>query len=836
MRTHLPLLLLCLSMLAIAAYDFAPLFKPSSLSHLNPAEEYLLSKQYPYLGEGYMAYQDAVQKELQRMKHSRGFNSAWQQEGPFNTGGRINCVAIHPTLSGTYLIGCADGGIFKTTNDGATWAPVFDDAASLSVSCIVYDSTNTSVLYAGTGDQVLGGYSHLGHGLYKSTDGGQTWNAIGLQQTGAITKILIDPSNSNIIYAGTTGNPFISDTNRGIYKSIDGGLNWSHVLYLGPNAGIGDLVINAQNPSVLYASGRRRLRSNSMSIVNGPEARLYRTQNGGLTWDTLSNGLPTGDQCRIGLCISHANPNLIYANYVDTSMNFGGLYKSVNGGNSWSLVNNTASIQEGGFGWYFGEIRMLPTNDNTLFILGISVYKSTDGGLSFTDIGSVLHSDKHDLRFDAAGGMCLASDGGLYKSTNGGSNWVNKNNFPITQFYETAWNPWDPANYYGGAQDNGSNYGSNGSGPSNWDHYYGGDGFRPQFNPNDSQIMYAEWQNGNLVASTNAGSFFQDIATSINSVDRCSWNTPYLVSSHNPDVLYFGSFMVYKNIDGPIDNWFPVSSDLTDGTADVFHVITTIDQSPLDSLLLYAGTSDARLWVTQNDGASWSPIQSGLSNRNISCVLASPDSHAHVFVSQTGYRDNDPAPHIYYSTDFGSNWTSIAGNLPNFSINDIWVKPGSHDSSIVIANDAGVYATLNHGLTWDRVGNNMPLIPVFDLDYNPNTKRLVAATFARSMMTMAIDSIFPAASVPDQVPLFRNEISCVIYPNPCQGSCYMKSKTIFESACLYDCFGQVVKRFSGLREEYTLSLEGLPAGLYILSLCKDNQRLNKPIVVSGTNQ
>ncbi len=800
-------------------------------AHQNPAEEYLLSLQYPAFGEGINEYRRAVYQELKKFRKTRGAGT-WQLEGPFNTGGRINCIAIHPTQANTYLVGCADGGIFKTTDDALTWQPIFDNAPSLSVSQIVYDNSNPQIIYAGTGDQVLGGYSHVGTGIYKSTDGGNTWNYSGLINVGAISKIVIDPSNSQTLYVGAMGNPFIADTNRGVYKSTNGGASWTKVLGLGLQAGIADLVINSINPGTLYATGRYRYRSDTQSLLNGIEARIYRTTDGGNTWDTLSNGLPMGPQCRIGLCISSNNPNILYANYVDTTLDFSGLYKTSNGGNSWSLVNNMSSVNGGGFAWYFGEIRMDPSNDNRLFVLGVGLYTSSNGGLTFTADNGFLHSDKHDLRFVNTNKLLVATDGGFYQSTNGGVSWVQKNNLPITQFYELAYNGFDTANYYGGAQDNGTNYGSLQGGINNWIRYYGGDGFRPQFNPLDPQVFYAEWQNGNVVATNDGGASFNPISSSINSIDRCSWNTPYMISRFNPDVLYFGSYQLYKNSNGPVDNWTSISPDLTDGTDNAFHVITTIDQSPFNAQYLYVGTSDARVWTSTNDGNTWTLVNSGLTPRNISCVMASPDSLGHVFVSQTGYRNNDSLPHIYNSATNGNSWTSIAGNLPNFSISDIWVQPGSKDSNILVANDGGVYATKDRGQNWVRVGNNMPIIPVFDLDYNPSTKRIMAGTFARSLMTMPIDSIFPTKTSGNVgISNVLSGVSCTLYPNPVADQFRLEIKNAqFQQAILYDMRGTMCKRYlKNDTQRYTT--EGLADGYYVLHIITPQGAINQQLII-----
>ncbi len=832
MRLLLPMLTLVL-FLGLAAILLCSKPQPRKGSHLHPAEEYLLSLQYPAFGEGLSIYRSAVWNELRKTRKTRAFGN-WQQEGPFNTGGRLNCIAIHPVQANTWFVGCADGGIFKTTDGANTWQPVFDMAPSLSVSELVIDSTNPLIMYAGTGDQVLGGYSHVGSGVFKSTDGGLSWNASGLTNTGAVTRIIIDPSNSQILYAGTMGNPFVSDTNRGVYKSIDGGATWNRILFLGPNAGIGDLLIHPQNSQILYATGRRRFRSDLQSVIYGPEARIYRSINGGVSWDTLSTGLPAGEQCRIGLCISKQNPSVLYANYVDTTLEFSGLYKTTNGGNSWSLINSMSTPNAGGFGWYFGEIRISPVNDNVLFVLGVGLYKSTNGGNTFVADNGTLHADKHDLRFVSSTEILLATDGGFYKSGDGGSTWTMKNNLPITQFYELAYNPFDSLNYYGGAQDNGSNFGSLGTGINNWMKYFGGDGFRSQFNPVDDQVFYAEWQNGNVMATSDAGANFSTLTQSILLNDRCSWNSPYMISHFDPDVLYFGSYRVYKNTTGPVDSWQPISNDLTDGTNNTFHVITTIDQSRLNAQVLYAGTSDARVWVTQNEGINWSPVYTGLSNRNISCVAASPDSLSSVFVSQTGYRNNDSNAHIYFSNNYGANWNSVAGNLPAFAINDIWIQPGSKDSHLVVASDGGVYATANRGIQWQRVGNNMPIMPVFDLEYNPATKRLAAGTYARSLMTIRIDSIFSVKStIPDAVPTTQSPLEFTLYPNPAIDKVMIEANVPILQVDVFDIRGIRIGLQKGNLNQAQLNCSSWARGMYVLRIRTDRGYGYRPLLLNG---
>lgn len=787
-----------------------------------PYEEYALASQADHFGEGLNEYKRAVQRELLRMKQKRSTSTPWTMEGPLNVGGRINCLAIHPTNSNTYLAGFSEGGIFRTIDGGNTWVPIFDNAWSLSVSCVVYDSTNPQVIYVGTGDQVLGGYSHVGNGVYKSTDGGNTWQNIGLSNTGMIAKIVIDPNNHNTLYVASSGNPFTSDNNRGLYKSIDAGATWTQILFLNQNTGVDDIAIHTINSDTLYCTGRYRLRSTTNSVLVGPKTKIYRSFNGGATWDTLGNGLPSTPTCLIGLAIPGNSSNTLYASYVDDNYDFGGLYKSVNNGSTWSLLTTT-SANMGGFGWYFGEVRINPFNANHIFIGGVDLTRSTNGGTLFNAVGSGTHSDKHDVAFVNSTTVLLATDGGFYKSTDGGNSFTPMNNFPVTQFYRVAYNPFTPTEYYGGAQDNGSLTGSSTTGINQWGKYYGADGFQSQFDSNNPDIWYAEWQNGNIVASTDGGFSFTNIFSSINSVERCSWNTPYFVSNFNTQDLYAGTYRVHKNTMGPFATWSPISPDLTNGTANTYHVITALHQSPINQQKIIVGTSDARVWYTADDGTNWTQINAGLPIRYISSVKASPDNINSFVVTCSGYRNNDTLPHVYLSTNNGANWTSIAGNLPNFAINDVWIRPGSHDSSLLIASDGGVYATMNQGQTWNRVGSNMPIIPVFDIEFNPSTQRIFVGTFARSIQSMPIDSVFEVATMHVGFSsLQKKENSISIYPSPTQNMLHVVATNQPTELIIRNAWGALVQRVQINSLNHSIDVTSFSAGIYYINTTSNN--------------
>jgi photosystem II stability/assembly factor-like uncharacterized protein len=840
----------CLNLGSIIAVLFiAGLLLQSSstkknIKHLKPPQEYLEGRNYPYLGEGQESYHFAVAKALKLNKKTRSTTTPWQIEGPYNIGGRITCVAIDKTSPQTMYIGTPAGGIYKTTNAGTSWTHLFKNEVTLSIGSLAIDPNNNQVIYAGTGDNAMSSFTYLGRGIYKSTNGGATWSNIGLENTGVITKILINPLNTQEMYATAMGNIYSLNSNKGLYKSIDGGTTWTNVLFLSNQCGVMDLVMDLSHPDTLFATGMHRYRTSQSSVTYGQKTKIYRSYNGGATWDTMSNGLPVEPNCRINLAMSQNNPNLIYASYCDTTLNYGGLYKTTNSGNTWSFVSQDPDLEMGGFGWYFGGIRLDPNNDNILYWMGIDLYKSTNGGATWSLNASPwynydVHADKHDLQFINSNEAVLATDGGLYKTTTGGgqntNSWTYISQLPITQFYEVGYNPFDTASYYGGAQDNGTETGSALGGLSNWVRYFGGDGFQPAFDSLDPAIMYAETQNGNIYVTTSGGSNWDPLTSSFSSIERCNWNMPYLLSKHNYQYLYTGSYRVLMNTTGVLDSWSPISPDLTDGTNNIHHTISTLDESKLVPNLLYAGTSDARIWVTQNGGSSWTQINSGMPQRNVSSIKASPNHSNAVFVGYWGYRDNDTNAYIYYSSNYGATWTNIASaSLPNFAINDIWIKPDGTDSSLLVANDGGVYATQNRGLTWVRVGNNMPIIPVYDIEYNPKLKKIFVGTFAMSIQSMPIDSIFPSQPVinPTSTTALELDEKIVLYPNPASESISFSSSS---SNKHYDIeirntLGQLISSHHQQAPSSQINVSTLHSGVYYLVIRDGKSSMTKPFV------
>lgn len=721
-----------------------------------PSEHFYVQRAYPDEALDLKGYEQALgiarrQYAGSQADASRSTTNKWTVQGPGNIGGRINVVEIHPTNNNIIYVGSTAGGIHKTTDGGLTWLPIFDDFTHLAIGEITLDPSNPDIVYAGTGDPNITGFPFIGDGVYKSLDGGQTWNYIGLEDQRIVSRIVVDPTDSLIVYVATMGLPFERNTDRGLYKSTDGGMTWTQSLFVSDQAGIIDLIMDPFDANVLYAASWDRIRTNQESLVSGPDAGIWKSTDKGLTWNLLSNGLPPSPQGRIGLTISQQTAGLLYALYVDTNSNVGGVFQSTNGGTGWTdVTGDIAPNVLGGFGWYFGQIRVNPQNDAELWVLGVDLWRSQNTGNNWFMVGPPwwtydVHADKHDLQYTSNGDIYLTTDGGLYKSTNNGNTWTDIENIANTQFYRVAVNPFQPTTYYGGAQDNGSTGGDT-SNFNSWPRIFGGDGFQMRFDPDNANIWYAETQRGGLRYSTDTGNSFSSHTQNIDDTDRRNWDMPFILSSFNPARQYTGTYRVYRNTTGAGGIWNPISPDLTDGVifGNNFHTISTVEESSVDEDILYAGTSDGNVWVSSNLGLNWTNITDSLPDRYVTSIKASQVDDSTAFVTHSGYKYNDFFPHIHKTTDLGATWIDISGDLPPIAINDVYLYPNS-DEIIFVATDGGVYGTQNGGLTWNRIGDNMPIIPVYDLEIEPTTQTLIAGTHARSIMTFNLgEFLLPA--------------------------------------------------------------------------------------------
>jgi photosystem II stability/assembly factor-like uncharacterized protein len=796
-----------------------------------PADHFFLQRAYPESGIGEIALREAFDQARadQRLrKGPQGFSEPWVLRGPGNIGARINAMAVHPNNSNVIYAGFSSGGLYKTTNGGRTWSPIFDDKPYLAISAITLDPKNTDIVYIGTGDANITGYPFLGDGIYRSMNGGQTWENLGLQETRIVAKILIDPLDSKIIYAATMGLPFERNEDRGLYKSVDGGKTWRQSLFVNKQTGVIDLVMDPSDNKVLYASAWTRIRNNRETIFNGTACGIYKSSDAGQTWERLGGGLPSGTNVgRIGLTTFNGDPKLIFALVVNASSQLDNIYRSSDQGRTWQKLidwdtsDMPPSVMQG-LGWYFGKIAVNPNNFQEIFVLSVSLWRSSDNGRTWrvVDFPNV-HADKHAMVFGPSGETFLGTDGGAYRGNTRGEAWEDIENIPTTQFYRIEYNPHQPQRYYGGAQDNGTVFGDGLN--TRWQEMFGGDGFQMRFNPSNPNVIWALMQNGYIGVSTNGGSGFRGATQGIDREDRVNWDAPLIISQHNPSTLYTGTQRVYQNTTGEQVNWKPISPDLTDGVifGRNFHTISVLGESRYTSSYLAAGTSDGNVWLSQNQGQSWNRIDAGLPERYVTAVKFSPNFPNSLYVAHSGYKDNDNRPHLHLSNDLGRTWKSCAGDLPNLAINDLFILPGYEEKYLFVATDAGVYGTRDGGENWYRLGADMPLIAVYSLAWNEARRELVAGTYGKSIFSYPLSTLLGGGTT-SLKELNRTDFQLNVFPNPVVENLQVNWKESNTKdhlrLSLYNIFGQKLReeKVSGTQTRW--NLQDLIPGQYLLRL------------------
>lgn len=808
---------------------------------LRPDEDYWLARNYPdetFALKGFLRGLEQARSGL-FFRSFTGFEEEWASRGPGNLGARINTIAVNPQNENIIFAGFARGGVWRSTDGAQHWEPVFDSQPFLAIGDIEIDPSNPQVIYVGTGDPNISAQPGIGNGVYKSEDGGDTWVHLGLAEQCIISRVLVNPDDPNMIFAAAMGLPFERNENRGLYRSTNGGQDWEQVLFISDQAGIIDLVMNPDDPQILYAAGWDRIRNNTESTITGPGAKVYKTNDGGDSWVLMDNGLPQEITGRIGLAVAPSNPDIVYALYVGPNSQLFNIYKTTNGGDNWSPVLDFGSFNGlpddilGGFGWYFAKIKVNPLDANEFFVLGVGLWRTLDGGQNWLEAAPPwftydVHADKHDLVYTPSGAILLATDGGLYRSTDNGSDWEDIENIPASQFYRIAYNPHQPDWCYGGAQDNGTSGGPNLE--VEWPRLYGGDGFQPAFRPDMPNVMYAETQNGGIVISTDGGNFWQSATNGIDFTDRRDWDMPYIISPHDPDVMYAGTFRVYRSTAGFMPLWEAISGDLTDGLVlnPRYHAITTLDESPLTEGLIYVGTVDANVWRSENGGNTWIDIRQGLPERYVTSVKASPDFPDWAYVTHSGYKDNDFIPRLHRTKNKGQEWEDISGNLPDLAINDVLVLPGHQDSILFVGTDGGVYGSMDAGENWERLGSNLPYIQVSDLAWNAARNELVAGTFARSIQSYPLDSLFvePMDTTVVNLPSLDAAPSFIkLFPSPAtdwvQAEFYPIESGKGYQLALLNAQGQLVLSRNGKaagKVEERLNVKRLPSGMYTVKV------------------
>jgi len=765
----LPFILMIAFFATLGIY-FYPQTEPT-INQEYPSDWFFMQRAFPVGKVNQQIYREAA-LSAQNMKKQAKTTSFWEFAGPTNIGGRITDVEMYPDDLQTIYIGAASGGIFKTENAGINWTPIFDDAISLSIGDMCIAPSDPDILYVGTGEANAGGGSvaYDGVGIYKSLDAGNSWEYIGLEESGNIGRMVVHHNNPDIIYVAAMGTLFADDPNRGIYKTNNGGLSWENVLFVSDSTGAIDIAMHPENPEIIYAAMWERVRRPERRSYGGPTCGIYKTENGGQSWTELTTGLrsPNPNIGRIGLDISKSDPEILYAIYADKIGYFEGVYKSTNNGDSWVQTNDgSLSNCYQSYGWWFGRIKIDPIDPDIAYVIGFDLYKTTTGGNSWSNISSWdVHVDQHELVAHPMNNnfVILGNDGGLYISQNGGNSWNWINNLPITQFYTCEIDNQFPQRLYGGTQDNGTNRTMTGN-TDDWENIYGGDGFYVLVDPENNNYVYAEYQYGNFARSTNGGNSFSTAMNGISSSDRKNWNTPVVFDPTNPEIIYYGANRLYRSTNRA-GNWTPISGDLSNGPGVnlTYGTITTISVSAINPDIIYAGTDDGNIWVSENFGSDWEIISNDLPERWITRVTADPIEENTVYVTLSGYRWNEYLPHVFRSENKGQTWVDISANLPEVPVNDLIIDPDNNEK-LYVATDVGVFASYDHGGYWILMGNNLPNVPVCDMDLHNETRKLVAATYGRSMYSYDLYQDTLITGISEQ---FRtlNSPEIKVFPNP----------------------------------------------------------------------
>jgi len=694
-------------------------------------------------------------------------NLELREIGPAVMGGRIDDFAVVESNPNTVFVGVASGGVWKTTNNGTTWTPVFDKESVSTIGDIAVAPSDPSVVWVGTGEPNNRQSSSWGDGAYKSVDGGKTWQNMGLRGTRHIGRIVIHPRNPDVLYVAALGHLWGPNAERGVYKTADGGKTWSQVLKINDDTGVSDIAMDPQSPDTLYASAYERRRTPYGFNGGGPDGGIYKTTDGGATWKKLSKGLPYenggGDIGRIGLDIYRKDPNIVYAIVQHEK---GGTYRSEDKGETWKKMGDTNPRPS-----YYSQIRIDPNNDLRIWELGAQMFYSEDGGKKFaTDRVKGIHGDFHAMWIDPADSnhMIAGSDGGIHWSYDSGRTWDFVNTMAIGQFYEISVDNEKPYKICGGLQDNGSWCGPSQSltrdGITNEDWFviHGGDGFYAAIDPVEPWIVYTESQDGNIDRRDLRTGQQRSISPEAKYGDahyRYQWNAPVAVSVHNHTTIYYAGNYLFKSTDRG-DTWARLGGDLTTGVdrnklqifgktpdkntlsrhdgVQEYPTITTFSESPLTPNVLWVGTDDGNVQVSRDGGKSWKNVAQRVpgvaKGTYVSRVVASKAGEGAAFVTFDGHRNDDYGIYIFATNDYGESWKAIRSGIPDSAGSVHVVREHPRNQNLLFAGlEFGLWVSWDRGANWTALKNNFPTVPVDDIQIQARENDLVLATHGRSI-------------------------------------------------------------------------------------------------------
>jgi photosystem II stability/assembly factor-like uncharacterized protein len=738
----------------------------------------------------------------QAMQKTSPFNDLkWQFIGPTNISGRVTDVAVAKRTGQTRVIyvATATGGVWRTDNEGTTWEPVFDQAASTSIGDVTVAPSDPNIVWVGTGEANIFRTSPAGAGVYKSLDGGKTWAHMGLTGTQTVPRIIIHPTNPDIVYVASTGHEWTDNEDRGVFKTIDGGKTWQRILWIDAKTGVIDLVMDPADPNVLYAASWQRVRrrwNDPRNEAGYSGSGIRKTTDGGKTWTPANEGLPAPEyRGRIGLDVARSNPNILYA-FVDSYriarkgkpgerdaygrargdvIAGAEVYRSADKGKTWVKVSESNAYMEnvsGTYGWVFGQIRVDPNDENTVYIMGLGLSVSSNGGKTFERV-RLPGGDLHALWIDPENSSNLlnGNDQGFVASYDKGRNWRTfATLIPAVQFFNVAFDMGEPFRVYGSIQDHGSRRGvvdlSKGRDkiPAvEFTFAPGGEGSHQAIDPTNPNIVYSAGFYGNISRTDFSTSDAQgrprstSVMPKVSEADpplRGQWLAPFIISPHNSNVVYHGLQLLFRSWNRG-ESWERISPDLTDDDpkklGDIpYQTIFAIAESPKRFGLIYVGTDDGRVHVTRDGGQTWAELTANLPRRLwVSRITASRFDEGTVYLTQTGRQEDDFGVYIWKSADFGKTWKSLSGRIPTGPVNVIREDP-TDPRILYVGTDLGVYVSTSGGESWDVLGAGLPSTFVFDLIVHPRDNIVVAATHGRGMW--ALDAVPVQRSRQSQTP------------------------------------------------------------------------------------
>ncbi len=692
--------------------------------------------------------------------------------GPAAASGRVMSIAVNPKNKFEYYVGVASGGVWKTVNDGTTWAPVFDGEGSYSIGWVTIDPNDSSVVWVGSGESNSQRSVSYGDGVYRSVDGGKSWENLGLKKSEHIGRVVIDPRDSKVVYVAAEGPLWGPGGDRGLYKSVDGGKTWKAALTISENTGVADVAIDPSNPDVVYASAYQRRRHVYTLIDGGPESVIYKSTDAGATWNKLKSGLPSVDMGRIGLSVSPADPNVVYA-AIEAADGKGGIFRSQDKGATWERRNE---FDAGAM--YYGRVVADPKNVDRIFVMNVTLRESLDGGKTLQKVNEVNHhGDNHAIWIDPddTRHWLLGSDGGMYETWDNAKSWEFKANLPTVQFYDVAVDNAAPFyNVCGGTQDYFSWCGPsrtrnlNGIVNSDWFVTTGGDGFHSQVDPVDANTVYSESQYGVLIRydkPTGQELVLQPLEGKGEPPLRWNWDSPLIISPHSHTRLYFAANKLFRSDDRG-DTWKAISGDLTrqidrnklpvmgkvwgpdavakNQSTSFYGNVVAVSESPKKEGQIYVGTDDGLIQVTSDGGGSWAKYEkfTGVPEMTYVSRLAASNFDANtVYASFENHKNEDFKPYLLKSTDAGKTWTSIAGDLPESGPVLAFVEDTVNANLLFAGTETGAFFTIDGGSHWVRLKGGLPTVAVRDMVFQAREGDLVIATFGRGFYVL--DDITP---------------------------------------------------------------------------------------------